>query len=175
MPMTLIIALALALALACAVTDIRERRIPNKFTYPAAVCGLVLQVVLYRGPGLVSAVSGGLLFGGIFFFFYLLRTMGAGDVKLAAALGFIVGFPAAVPVMLATAICGGILAVIVIVWSGKVGATLRNLGSVVGHHARFGMRMHPEVNLDNPKALRMPYGAAFAAGTVYWAATTLWR
>jgi Flp pilus assembly protein protease CpaA len=94
---------------------------------------------------------------------------------LAAALGFIVGLPAAVPVMLATAISGGILAAVVVVCSGRVGATLRSLVSVVGHHARFGMRMHPEVNLDNPKALRMPYGAAFAAGTIYWATTALWR
>jgi Flp pilus assembly protein protease CpaA len=173
--MMLITALAVVLALACAASDIRERRIPNNFTYPAAICGVILHVVLYSWQGLVSALAGGLLFGGVFFLFYLVRTMGAGDVKLAAALGFIVGLPAAVPVMLATAISGGILAAVVVVCSGRVGATLWSLVSVVGHHLRFGMRMHPEVNLDNPKALRMPYGAAFAAGTIYWATIALWR
>jgi len=48
----------------------------------------------------------------------------------------------------------------------------------VAFHAQQGLQTHPTVNLDNPGAVRMPYGLAFAAGTLYWAISTqlqLWR
>jgi prepilin peptidase CpaA len=69
--------------------------------------GLVLQGILYGWKGLLLSVGGGLLFGGVFLLFYMVRAMGAGDVKLAAALGCIVGVSATFPVMLATALAGG--------------------------------------------------------------------
>jgi hypothetical protein len=53
--------------------------------------------------------------------------------------------------------------------TGRVFRTLRNTFAVVGFHAVHGLRTHPEVNLDNPTAARMPYGLAFAAGTLFWA------
>ena len=156
--------------------DVRERRIPNRLTYPAALVGLVANLALHGWKGLLLALAGGLFFGGLFFMFYVLRTMGAGDVKLAAALGFIVGLEASVQVMLATAISGGIFAIVQMIRARRIGQTLRNTISVAGHHARHGMQMHPEVNLDNPKAMRMPYGLAFAGGTIYWAVSSwLWR
>jgi prepilin peptidase CpaA len=165
-----------ALAVACAVVDVRERRIPNRLTYPAALLGLLANGIFHGWKGLLLALAGGLFFGGLFLMFHVLRTMGAGDVKLAAALGCVVGLEASVQVMLATAISGGIFAVIQIVRARRIGETLRNTVSVAGHHARHGMQMHPEVNLDNPKAMRMPYGLAFAGGTIYWAVSSLlWR
>jgi prepilin peptidase CpaA len=163
-----------ALAAACAVIDVRERRIPNRLTYPAIWIGLLANAFLHGWKGLLLAIAGGLFFGGLFLLFYVLRTMGAGDVKLAAAIGSIVGLEASVQVMLATAISGGIFAVVQILRARRIGETLRNTISVAGHHVRHGMQMHPEVNLDNPKAMRMPYGLAFAAGTVYWAVSSLW-
>jgi hypothetical protein len=70
--------------------------------------------------------------------------------------------------MFATAVAGGALAVIVMVWSGRVLQTLRNTLWVFAFHSRHGLQTHPVVNLDNPTAVRMPYGLAFAAGTLYW-------
>src|SRR5215472_15053103 len=78
-------------AVAAAITDVRERRIPNRITYPAMIVGLGLQTVVYGWRGLLLGLEGGLLFGGVFFFFYLVRAMGAGDLKLATALGCIIG------------------------------------------------------------------------------------
>jgi hypothetical protein len=37
------------------------------------------------------------------------------------------------------------------------------------------LQTHPELNLDNPTALRMPYGLAIAAGTLYALLLILWR
>jgi prepilin peptidase CpaA len=162
-------ALAVAVAVFAAATDAKDRRIPNRLTYSAMLAGLLLQGALHGWRGLLAGVVGGLLFGGVFFFFYLIRAMGAGDVKLAAALGCIVGPNASLQVLFATALAGGALAIVFMVASGRIVETLRNTLWVVGFHAQHGLQPHPTVNLDNPGAVRMPYGLAFAAGTLYWA------
>lgn len=162
-------AFAAAVAISAAAIDVKERRIPNRLTYPALVAGLVLQGAVSGWRGLLLSGGGALLFGGVFLPLYLIRTMGAGDVKLAAALGAIVGPFAALQVMFATALAGGALAVFVVLASGRIVETLRNTLWVAGFHLQHGLQTHPVVNLDNPGALRMPYGLAFAAGTLYWA------
>jgi len=160
---------AVAVGISAAITDVTARRIPNRLTYSAIVGGLVLQAALHGWQGLLLGGGGCLLFGGVFMLFYIVNAMGAGDVKLAAALGSIVGYSATLPVMYATALAGGALAVLIMVLSGRVVETLRNTLWVTGFHLRHGLQMHPQVNLDNPSSARMPYGLAFAAGTLYWA------
>lgn len=171
-----IAALAVALAVTAAVVDVRQGRIPNRLTYPVMLVGLLAQTLFHGWRGLLMSLAGGFLFGGIFLLFYLVRAMGAGDVKLAAALGCIVGPSASLQVMFATAVAGGVLAIVYMIAARRVGETVRNTLWVAGFHARHGLQAHPVVNLDNPAALRMPYGLAFAAGTVYWAVSSaLWR
>jgi prepilin peptidase CpaA len=167
--------IALALAITAAVLDFRQRRIPNWLTYPGIVLGVVLRWVLFGWKGLGSAVAGCLFVGGIMFLFYAVRAMGAGDVKLVAAIGSLVGPKHAGVVLLATAICGGVLAIVYAVYRRRVGTTLRNVGSVLKFHAWAGLQVHPELNLDNPMALRMPYGLAIAAGTLYAFLAMWWR
>src|SRR5882757_7046078 len=141
-------ALAVGVAVCAAISDIKTRRIPNRLTYPALLAGLLLQGALHGWQGLLRSAGGGLIFGGVFMLCYLVRAMGAGDVKLAAALGCIVGSTATAQVMIATALAGGALAVIFMVLSGRVIETLRNTLRVAGFHILHGLRMHPTVNLD---------------------------
>jgi prepilin peptidase CpaA len=157
-----------------AITDVKTRRIPNRLTYSAMVAGLMLQGIFNGWKGLLLSVEGGLLFGGLFLLFYLIRAMGAGDVKLAAAIGSIVGISSTLPVMLATAWAGAALAICFMVLSGRVVETLRNTLWVTGFHMQHGLQVHPVVNLGNPSGGRMPYGLAFAAGTAYWALSSGW-
>lgn len=172
----LIPSLASAVAVVAAITDVRERRIPNRITYPAMLAGLLLQLLAYGWRGIFFSIEGGLLFGGVFLLFYVVRAMGAGDVKLATALGCVIGPGASLRVLFATALAGGLMAILVMVFTGRVLRTLRNTLSVVGFHAVHGLRTHPEVNLDNPTSVRLPYGLAFAAGTLYWAVVSqIWR
>ena len=158
---------ALALAVVAAIIDVREHRIPNWLTYPGIVLGILLRWSLLGWRGLGSAFTGCLLAGGIVFVFYLVRAMGAGDVKLLAAIGSLVGPSNAVVVLLATAMAGGVLAIIYALSRGRLVATVKNLGSVMTYHSLSGLKAHPKLNLDNPSALRMPYGLAIATGTLY--------
>lgn len=160
---------AITVAALAAISDVRSRRIPNRLTYPAMVAGLALQVTTYGWRGIFSSLGGALLFGGVFLVFYALRAMGAGDVKLAAALGCILGSDNSWQVLFTTAMAGGALAIMVMILTGRVLQTLRSTLAVAGFHALHGLRSHPVVNLDNPASARMPYGLAFAAGTLYWA------
>ena len=104
--------------------------------------------------------------------------MGAGDLKLLAALGAIVGPSSTVSILIATAIAGGVLALIYAVYRGQVRTTFSNVGAILKFHALGGLQTHPQLNLDNPAALRVPYGLAIAAGTLFTfvsSVTALWK
>jgi len=158
---------ALGLSSAAAVADVQRRRIPNRLTYPGILLGMALRSALFGWRGLLGALAGCLFAGGVVFLFYSVRAMGAGDVKLLAAIGSLAGVGHSCSVLVATAICGGVLAVVVAVLNRRMLQTLRNLAVVAGFHVRSGWQVHPQLNLENPSALRMPYGLAIAAGTLY--------
>src|SRR5438445_2863344 len=123
--------LAVAVAVCAAFTDITARRIPNRLTYPAMLAGLVWQVALHGWKGLLLSASGGLLFGGVLMLFHLVRAMGAGDVKLATALGCMAGVVGTPQLMFATAVAGGAPPLLFIVASGPIADALRTTVWVV--------------------------------------------
>ncbi len=166
---------ALLLAVAAAIIDLRQHRIPNWLTYPGIVAGIGLRGAVLGWKGLETALTGCLLAGGIMFVFFAVRAMGAGDVKIMAAIGAFVGWHHAVDVLLATAICGGVLAIAYALYQRRMISTIKNVGAVLRFHAWAGVQAHPELNLDNPSALRMPYGLAIALGTLFAFAAVLWR
>src|SRR5690348_15576050 len=103
--------------LVAAAYDIRYRRIPNWLTAGGVLMGFALNAFLLAHPPSVLSL-GGLLFSlkgfglafGLYFFLYALRAMGAGDVKLMAAIGAMVGWQNWFGIFLVTAILGGIAA-----------------------------------------------------------------
>jgi prepilin peptidase CpaA len=160
-----------------AFTDIRTNRIPNWLTYSGLVAGLALQVALGGWRGLEQGLLGALVGGGVFFLFFLLGGMGAGDVKLLAAVGAWVGTRQAVTVLIATGVAGGALALLYMVFYRSVWPTIRNLGKLLRFYLRRGIRPHPEINLAEPGRVRVPYGLAIAMGTLYLflSTTTFWK
>jgi len=150
-----------------AVWDVCTYRIPNALTYSAIVLALVGHVLFERGFGVVWWSTGLLVGGGIFLVLYLLRTMGAGDVKLMAAVGAFAGPSKALEIALYSAIAGGILALAVALFKGRLRRTLSNLMDLLKFHAAVGAEVHPTLNLENPEALRFAYGVAIFAGTCF--------
>jgi prepilin peptidase CpaA len=170
-----LLAVALLLAIGAACIDVQQHRIPNRLTYSGILIGFLARTIFFGWRGTVSALAGCLLAGGIMFLFYAVRAMGAGDVKLMAALGACVGPRPSIALLLATAICGGLLAIVYAAYRRRIGSTLKNVGSVLLFHASSGLQTHPDLNLDNPAALRMPYGLAIALGMLYTSVVMWWR
>ena len=149
-----------------AVFDVRSRRIPNLITGPAILAGLLLHGIGDSWQGVWSSLAAGLICFAAFFLFHLAGGMGAGDVKLMAAVGCLAGLPHVAFLLVFTALAGGVMGVGLAVFRGRLRETLFNLGSIVEHHKEEGLTPHPELNVRNGATLRLPYGVAIAAGCV---------
>jgi prepilin peptidase CpaA len=105
----------------------------------------------------------------------LLRAMGAGDWKLMGALGAILG-----PVMMLFVLAGavfvsGIMAMVIIIRAKRVKETFLNVFVLVQGFLSFGLRNFPDITLDNPGLLKLPFGVAAALATVLCFLATRWR
>ncbi len=119
--MTPITALALVIGLVASIQDLAVRRISNWIPLAALVGGFLLQTAEHGWRGAVGAVLGAITGFCIFLLFYVMGGMGGGDIKLMAGFGGILGVTKLLEAALLTALCGGLLAVGVVVWM-----TLRN-------------------------------------------------
>jgi prepilin peptidase CpaA len=155
---------AFAWAGAGAICDLRTRRIPNWLTGSGMVAGMLMHGVGNSWRGAASAGAGGLLAGGIFLLFYLAGGMGAGDVKLVSAVCALAGLGSVAAVLLGTALLGGLFALALALANHRLGESLANVARLLRHHASQGLTPHSELNLDNSRTLRLPYGLAIAAG-----------
>lgn len=157
----------LVVALAAGVWDLLTRRIPNWITVPGAVLGVAIQSYYGGWHGAVSSLAGALLGFSFFLLLYLAGGMGAGDVKLAAAVGALVGAQSFVWVFIVTGLLGGIAAVVLALVRGRLRQTLERTASLV---ASFGRLRWTEVrnasDLEAKDALRLPYGAVIAGGAL---------
>lgn len=160
--------LVAVLVLAAAASDIRTRRIPNWLTLSGVCAGLGLNSALYGLAGLKASASGLALGFGCYLVLYCLRAMGAGDVKLMAAVGAIVGPSSFIAVLIATALSGGVLALALIIWKGRVKETFWNTLFIVGElmHFRAPYSKRTDLDVKDPRSVNMPHGVAIAAGTI---------
>ena len=97
--------------------------------------------------------------------------MGAGDVKLLAALGAWLGPGAVCWVAIYGSIAGGVMALPVIVARRAVGRTWSNVWGLIGFWRLAGVRPHPALTLETPGAIRLPYALpifARALLTLWW-------
>jgi prepilin peptidase CpaA len=158
----------LVTALACASIgascDVRRRRIPNWLTGPSIMLGLAMHLSLQGWIALATAALAGVIGGGVFLLFYLGGGMGAGDVKLMAAVSVLAGLGHVGEVLVETTLLGGVLAVGWALVHGRLKAVLANVIRLIMHHGSTGLTPHPELNLANPLTFRLPYGIAIAAG-----------
>src|SRR5713101_7026600 len=128
--------------------DLRYRRIPNWLVLVGLVLGVGMNTVLFKLTGLAAAGKGMGLALLIYFPLYLLRAMGAGDAKLMAAVGSIVGWRNWIVLFVITAVLGGAVAVIVLLFAGRVRKTFWNLGWILNEVAHLRAPYHSSEELD---------------------------
>jgi len=166
--------LALTIALTAGTIDLRTRRIPNWLTVSGALLGIGMHMYQSSIAGTIVALQGMVLALIVLFPMVLLRAMGAGDWKLMASLGAILGPWMMLFVLLAAIFLSGIMAVVMVVRANKVKETFNNMFVLVQGFLAFGLRANPEISLDNPALLKLPFGVAVALGSVVCFAAARW-
>lgn len=168
--------LLVCLVSAAGISDLRTRRIPNWLTLSGVLAGLAMNSFLFGFNGLGQSAAGlGLAFG-VYIMLYTLRAMGAGDVKLMAGVGAIVGPADWFGIFLITSVIGGISALALILWRKRTRKTFANVQFILGEmiHMRPAYMSREELSVNSPTAVTMPHGTVIALGSIFfliWAAT----
>jgi prepilin peptidase CpaA len=161
------------LAIAAGWTDYRSRRIPNWLTVPSLVLGIVTNSWLRGWPGTKDALLGAGLGLALLLPFVLIKALGAGDWKFAGALGAFLGPQNLLTVLLLGVLVNGLMAVIMVIRKKRVRETVRNLGRVLG----AVLTMHlpgPDLTLDNPDLVKVPFGVAVAIAVILYTSQQVW-
>lgn len=188
---SLTIGFLLLLLLAAAWSDIRSRRIPNLLVFPGAMIGLLLHALLPQetgGLGVLGSLAGLGTGLALLLPLYLLRIMGAGDVKLMAMTGAFLGAQETVVALLFVLLAGGVLALGTALLEGKLGVLWRNLNVMLLGTLAGGAMMGLPVSgkpgegvgdapgeFPTESAGTLPYGVAIAAGTMAYLAIARWN
>lgn len=116
--------LSIALLLGCAasVDDLRRRAIANWINLAGLSAGLVCYVCTRGIKGLGWSAAGAMVGFGVFLLFYVLGGMGAGDLKLAAAFGALLGPGGILLAALLAAPIGAVMAAALLVWRSQARA-----------------------------------------------------
>jgi prepilin peptidase CpaA len=170
---TAVLGLAVALALIAGWTDWRSHRIPNWLTVPGFVVGVTVNVLASGRAGLRTSLLGAGLGLLVLLPFVFLRSLGAGDWKLAGALGAFVGWQVLANLLMGSVFVAGVMALALVIYKRRFKETLRNIARLLA--SMLTLRMPgAEVSLDNPQSLKVPYGVALALTTLLYGMGRMW-
>jgi prepilin peptidase CpaA len=169
----LLLGLAVLLTAVAGYIDWRSRRIPNWLTVPGLLIGIAANAIASGWPGLKSSLLGAGLGLLVLLPFVLVRSLGAGDWKLACALGAFVGPAVLADLLMDSVFVAGIMALALVIYKRRFVQTLRNIGRMLVSMVTFRMP-GPEVSLDNPQSLKVPYGVALALATLLFGVGKMW-
>lgn len=157
--------------------DIRSQRISNRLVLTGMVLGIVLNSALPAGMGFNSMVPGGLgwlaalqglgLGLVVLLPLYLIRAMGAGDVKLMGMVGAFLGPSDTLGALLAILITGGVLALIIVLLGKQLLRLMQNIKFIaMDGILKLSMREMPVMDGWFESVGKLPYAVAIAIGTL---------
>jgi prepilin peptidase CpaA len=161
-----IVSCALLIPLAVIITyyDVRYRRIPNAFVLATLVSGLVINTIFGGLQGAMASLGGCIFAFALMFVLHIFGAMGAGDVKLFAAIGSVMGSQLVLPTFFVVILTGGLLAVGLMLRTGAVRGTMeRVLQILVGLLPGWQM---PRFAVPTDRRLTIPYGVAITFGSL---------
>ncbi|MFV0421267.1 A24 family peptidase [Oleidesulfovibrio sp.] len=158
--------LLITILLIAVVTDLRSMRIPNWLTFPAIAAGLAYHGITQGLDGLLFSLAGLGLGFAMMLLPFILKVMGAGDVKLMTAVGAFLGLKGVFSAFIWTSLAGGVYALVVLLFhipqlkaigsSIKTSFTTMMVSGEMSYHAAT----------EGQKLPRLCYGLAIAAGTI---------
>jgi prepilin peptidase CpaA len=161
---------AIGVAIVAAAWDLKSRRIPNVLTFGSAAAAFFAHAFIAGLPGVGWSIAGWLVGVAFFLPFFALGGMGAGDVKLLAALGAWLEPGATVWVALFSLIAGGVLGLAIAIGYGYLTQAFANISWMLQFWRAEGPKPVPEVTLATHKGPRLAYAVPVFAGLM----VTLW-
>ena len=155
--MNIILLVTVAVAL---YTDLRWGKVYNYLTFPVIGVGLIVNSYFYHFQGLLLSAEGMLLGVGLLLIPFLLRGMGAGDVKLLAAIGALKGPSFVFWTVIYSGLAGGLIALIILVKRGG----LRKITQYL--YGRFLLKLPVPFPFSSPMKSKFPYTLAIFSGTL---------
>lgn len=152
------------LAIAITYMDVRYRRIPNKLVLVTLLGGLTLNSIFGGSHGLLHSLGGLTLAFGLMFLLHVFGTMGAGDVKLFAAIGSVIGVSLVLPTLLVVALTGGLLAICKMVYARRVGATM--FGVFQFFYGLLPGQTVPRFDIPEDRSYTLPYAVPICFGSL---------
>jgi prepilin peptidase CpaA len=144
-----------------AAIDLRTRRVPNALTAAIAVAGFAVAAAGLGRVTLLAALAGCVVGAALMLPGHMWGKTGAGDMKLLAATGALLGAGGTVRAFLYTAIAGGVLALVVAVHRRRLGQTLGRAARLVASGSAAAEAV------EAPDAgNRFAYAPAIAVGSV---------
>jgi len=173
-PQQTIWTLTLGVTLLASWVDFRTQKIPNWLTVPALLLGIGVQILVAGWVGAKASLEGAGLALVLLLPLVLLRGLGAGDWKLMGAVGAFLGPVMFLFVLLGSILVSGLMAIVAMLRTQRVGETLRNMWVLVRGFFSFGLRANPQISLDNPLVLKVPFGVAVTVSTLICFCAARW-
>lgn len=162
--LTINLLLLLPVTVAILYYDVRYRRIPNIIVLGTLLCGLIVNTAMGGWSGFLSSIAGCAIAFIPMFFLHAFGAMGAGDVKLFASIGSVVGLKLVLPTFVIVALVGGLLALYTMVRAGSVRTTMYGVFRlVVGLLPGWEM---PRFSMPPDRRHTIPYGVAITVGSI---------
>ena len=157
---------AIVIAVAACAFDLHSRRIPNVLTFGATIAAFVAALVVGGDTTFGSSVAGWALGLVLFLPIYAVGGMGAGDVKLLAAIGAWLGPLGVFHTALYTAVAGLVLALIIMAARRCVRQTLINVHMLLLHWRVSGFSAPAPLTLETSTGPKLAYALPTLVGTV---------
>lgn len=141
--------------------DWRYRRIPNWLTVPGLLVGISVSAATGGWVGAKSSLLGAGLGLLILLPFVLIKALGAGDWKLVGAIGACLGPTRLIAILIVSMLVAGVMAFVLIIYKRRGRQALGNIAHMLGSFLTLRMP-GPQVSLDNPDAVKIPFGVAVA-------------
>jgi prepilin peptidase CpaA len=154
--------------------DWRSRKIPNWLTVSGFSVGVGVHALFGGWRGTLTSLEGAGLALALLLPLVLLRGLGAGDWKLMGAVGALLGPWGLLAFLFVNVLVAGFLAAATVIWTRRVIVTLKNMAMLVQGFFVFGWRGNPQMTLDNPGLLKLPFGVAVALTSVICFAISRW-
>ena len=162
----------LAVGMIAGLTDLLWGKIYNVLTYPAIAAGLVFAILAGGWTGLGLALAGLLVAAFPFLLSFLYGGGGGGDVKIMAAMGALMGFPAILSLMAHSLLIGGIMALGLYAVRGPLSFLGPAFGGGPPPHSVSGAESVPT---DTTRRGGVRFGIAIAVALLWISVPGVWR